>query len=174
MNKREILIRVLRGSATRKEHKQLEQWLSSQDEFAVLEEGISQEVDIKPTSADLAEIRRLLHASQRRRQRIAALLALVVISLIITIIVVLLHRRNATKDLIFHDTDISTVITRLESSFGVTIQYRHDSNQPCRFTGELYRVQSIDDALYIVRRATGMTWNKTATKVYTINMRCNQ
>jgi ferric-dicitrate binding protein FerR (iron transport regulator) len=158
MNKREIIIRVLRGSASKKEREQLEKWLDS--EQSVSQRSHSLQDDLKPTGSDLAEIRRILSVARTRRRK-QMIAAIVVVLLIITIIIILFSRApDNPGPMVFHNTKLSDVFSVLESRFGITITTNNDSITRCRFTGEFYKVQSPTDALDVIKEATNITWSK--------------
>jgi ferric-dicitrate binding protein FerR (iron transport regulator) len=171
MNKREILIRVLRGSATRSERKQLEQWLSSEGELNKHDGHLLDEDPSRPTQADLSEIRRIFQRSRHRSRRfivsgVIAALFVLVLSFVIS------QRAQEEHNLVFRNSEINSVVSELQIQFDVTISLQDYQAGNCRFTGELYRVKRIEEALNILTQATGMSWEMTNVNIYTIKGNC--
>lgn len=159
MNKREIIIRVLQGTASKNEREQLEQWLASE---SLSQEPDHPQDDYQPTSSDLSEIRRILSAAKKRRgQRLAAIFIALVL-LIILLFIVLSSKPRDSSPMVFHDAKLTDVINALESRFDITITPTDTTIGRCKFTGEFYHIELPTDALSILKEALNISWNEVA------------
>lgn len=171
MNKREIIIRVLQGTASKTEREQLEEWLASESSLKQSDHPPS---DYQPTSSDLTEIRRILSVAKKRRgQRLAAIFIALVV-LIILLFIIFSSKPRDNSPLVFHDAKLTDVLIALESRFDITITSTDTTTHTCTFTGEFYSIESPTDALNILKEALDISWNKVAMNRFEVsNNGCN-
>jgi ferric-dicitrate binding protein FerR (iron transport regulator) len=157
MDPKDLLIRVLKGNATRKQRNELEQWLNSLDLKNATARNC-QELP-SPTKEDLYAIRELVLTNFKAQRKRRFIMLGLVMTVVIAIGASLTFLNTKPPVLVFQNATLAQIIPTIESTYSVTI-VADPVILPCTFTGEFHGVQSAREAVSVLSTALHLQYHE--------------
>ena len=179
MNKTPIIYRVLSGTASEPEKKELDEWLALSegnrlefDDIKLLWENSSPQDQSIPKSQfydGLIKIKALMQHKLKKRERNKRTVALIIlIVLILTLLLFFLFRKNTeTNEYIKYDkVSLSFVLQALEKKYDVSIELEKRDIANCKFTGAFYMANNVNSILQALDEALSLKHESVGPRKY--------
>lgn len=157
MDPKNLLIRVLKGSATEEELRELELWLGSLELKKDRSSG-TQNVQ-PPTMEDLEQIKKRVKLLSKAYRKFRLLMIAAIPIVLIALSILLVDFDDTPPVLVFKNATLDQVILTIESNYSIQI----DADPVllnCRFTGEFYKVSSPVEIISVLSRAMNLGYTQ--------------